>query len=314
MELELTFRNQTTGKVEKGNVEWQDTLNNILHELKTAQLITTLTPTFKKNDGSILSQTETFQNLGIIDNDTILIEEATSTKVQPEQHEQPEPPGKIWKDMGEGNPPPRSKRTSAQKFHQLGIFVLDGSYSMNAPAQGGILKKDAVNKAIRDTISNFKTSRKANNFSFSVLCFGHNATEKLNITKATQIDTNIDFDPTIDHNEGTCIYEGLEKAETIAQTFLRTVEDEDLPHSIVVVVLSDGECSDPTRTIEAANRLKEISQVKICSTFLSDPNNHIPEAEYLMKHVCTNESIDFTNTYDADSLREFFKRSISKVL
>ena len=311
MGLKIRFKNEQTGRTEEGEAELHDTIISIKGELKSAGLITDDSAIFKKQDGTILSQTETFSNLGLTNGEVILIE--SNSIVIPPPSPTVSPP--LLKPL---SPPQLSRneggRKGSQKFHQLGVFVMDGSYSMNDHAQGSVVKKDAVNKAISQIISRFKASRKSKNFSFSVVMFGETATQQIGATKVDGIDETMDFDPTLHHNHGTLIYKGLEKAEEIVKQFFSGVGPDDLPHSAVVVLLSDGECHDPQQTTAIANRIKSIPKVKICTTFLSKPGNPIPEAESLMKQVATNANSDFRNTYDSQTIREFFENSLSIII
>jgi hypothetical protein len=310
MILEITFKNLETGKNEKGEVESYDTISTIKSDLKAAGVINDDSKIFKKEDGTVLSETETFSNLGVKNGEVILIEAKPSVSVD-EPVKEPTTVANVGSVV---NPPVRPIRIGSQKFHQLGIFVMDGSYSMNEEAQGNMAKKDAVDKAIRTVISRFKASRKSRNFSFSVIMFGEYATQNIEVTKVDDIDETKDFDPTVNHNQGTLIYKGLEKAEENIKQFFSGVGPDDLPHSAVVVVLSDGECHDPNQTIAVANRIKSIPKVKICTTFLSKIGKSIPEAEDLMKEVATDSTRDFRKTYDSQTIRDFFENSLSIIV
>lgn len=287
MSLKITFKNQKTGQKITGNAEWSDSINSIMKDLKEGDLISNGQEIFKKEDGTTISKEDTFLNLGIKEGDTIFFETEEKEKV-----------------------PKFIKPIPPQRFHQLGIFVLDGSYSMNESDRNGMPKKEAVNRAMKGIISHFKKSSLKNNFSFCVLNFGENATEKLSIQKLDEIDEKINFDPTLEHNNNTLIYTGLEKAEMLATTFLAQETPDQVPHSVIIIVLSDGECHHPSQTISVANRIKKNAKIEVCTTFLETPENPIPAAEDLMKNVASEKRC-FIKTQDEDSIRNFFIASTS---
>ncbi len=301
--IRIRFKNEDNGKEMEGEVETTNTIAGILEDLKTEGLTTDGTETFKDSQGNIISKSILFKDLAIHNGDTIIITKPIGN-------------GEFYNESSNTSKdtPPNFKRPESPKtFHQLGIFVLDGSFSMNEMAQGNIKKKDAVNTAMRGVLSIFKKSRKRNNFSFGVIFFGNIASLKLPITQAKDTDENVDYDSTVGHNQNTLVYTGLEKAEELANTFLADTNGETVPRSVVIVVLSDGECHQPDKTIEVANRIKNNASIKMCTTFLSAPNNHILEAEDLMKKIASDPVINFENTYDPNSLRAFFESSMSKI-
>ena len=103
--------------------------------------------------------------------------------------------------------------SSPQTFHQLGVFLLDGSGSMNSTVRNGISKAQEVNMAMRDLLSRFKASRVGNNFSFTVLNFDTSVTELFDVTPAKDVDDFANFDPTVGHGGGTQIFKAFEEAK-----------------------------------------------------------------------------------------------------
>jgi len=303
MSLIIKFKNLQSGKKERGNVEWSDTFSSIIDDLKNAGLILDEPVYFLRKDNSELSQTETFQALGIVDKEMIQI-----TTERPEIYEETE--NSNLNTEGNGFVAFPEDTSIPQQFHQLGIFVLDGSYSMNQKDRQNRTKREALNLAMKGIIREIKeNSSIVDNLSFAVVQFGETASTRLKPTKVKNISSNMDFDPAKDHNKGTLVYTGLEKAEKLANKFLAQVKPDDIPHSVAIVLLSDGECHNPKQTIVVANRIKLNSKVTICTTFLSTPGETIPEAEKLMKKVASNDSINYSTTYDADSIRAFFIQS-----
>ena len=296
MSLELVFRNKITNRFIDGTVLPSDSLSSILQGLKEAGIVLNDTDVFRKANNEIIEAEIAFQNLGLKNGDTVFV-----TAIEKKEE--------INRDKSPFMKPPKAPRT----FHQLGVFVLDGSHSMNDMGQGNIPKKDAVNIAISALLADFKKSRKSANFSFSVVCFGEKATENLGITLSENINELVSFDPTIGHNGGTLIHSGLTKAEEISISFLDQAKKDGVPHSVVILLLSDGECHQPEATLQVAKRIKANPKINICTTFLSTQEDAIHPARDFMKLVANNAATDFQSTYDAKSLRAFFESSISKV-
>jgi len=294
MHINLNLINKATGEKISGQSEYQDTIDTIINDLLNENVIPNTNVHFEYKDGSRVPLGVSLQNLNINDGDDLYF--IISSSIQPG----PNP------DQFLG------KRKSPQTFHQLGIFVLDGSYSMNDPVAGHNSKKDAVNEAVSSLLTKFKESRSVKNFSFSAVFFGEHATEKLSVTPLSSINENDNYDPTVGHNKATLVHTGLDKAETIANTFLSGVDPDDVEHSVVIMLLSDGECHEPKQTIEVANRIKNNPNINICTTFFEAMGKSIPEAESLMKTLASGTT-SFSKTYDSDTLRKFFENSLSNI-
>jgi Mg-chelatase subunit ChlD len=208
------------------------------------------------------------------------------------------------------------KIETPKQFAQLGILVMDGSESMNEPAAGNITKAQATNNAIRELFTRFKVSRVARNFTFAIVTFDDKAKIRLQPTDVGSLDDNGDYDPTKGHGDGTCIYRALEEAERLANDFLANAPEGGVPHSVVILVMSDGLCSDPQLTKQAADRIKKGpygSKVTICSTLFATIGNADPAGEQLLREIATDPVIGYKTVYDAETLRNFFIRSISSV-
>jgi Mg-chelatase subunit ChlD len=204
--------------------------------------------------------------------------------------------------------------STPKSFDQLGIFIPDGSGSMFDQTVGGIRKADAVNDALRGVFSRFKASRYANNFTFAVVPFDTHATLLTPPTSATVIDDNGNYDPTNGHGNGTFIGCGLKLAEQLANDFLKFNQGEGLAQSVVIVVMSDGMCGEPDKTKQIASRIKQNSKLTICSTLFSAVganNSEMNAAEQLLRDIATDPSIGYQTTYDPETLRKFFIKSMS---
>src|SRR5258708_4441705 len=143
------------------------------------------------------------------------------------------------------------------QFAQLGILVVDGSGSMTESTKGGIQKAQATNGAVRELFTKFKASRVAKNFAFAVVTFDERPSIRLKPASVDEdLDDNGDYNPLNGHGGGTNIYAALEEAEKIANEFIAKAPPDGVPHSAVILVMSDGCCSDPDRTKAVADRIK----------------------------------------------------------
>ena len=209
------------------------------------------------------------------------------------------------------------KVTQPRTFHQLGIFLLDGSGSMSekSSAKGNAIKALEVDTAMFDLFNRFKVSRVDQNFSFSVQKFANNTTEIVGARRFKYddfVNNNVSYNTRkgLEHDlstGGTEIYNALEKAKKMAHDFLADVDT--VPQSVLILVLSDGMCFDPARTIRVANEIKSNPLIKIAAVYLANIGNVVREAKELMEDIASDNMC--TTVYDGDSLRAFFERSIT---
>jgi uncharacterized protein YegL len=197
-----------------------------------------------------------------------------------------------------------------QTFSQLGILVLDGSGSMGEASEGKATKAQAVNDGVREVLTRFSISRHKRNFSFAVVTFDERASVHTPVTPATEIDDNADYDPMRMHGGGTNIGAGLREAQRIAEEFLRN-SPEDLPSSVVIVVMSDGEDGDPSGSLRLAEEIKKNPQITICATYFGQVGAVEPAAQDHLKALATSPATGFKTIYDAETLRKFFIASVS---
>lgn len=195
-------------------------------------------------------------------------------------------------------------------FHQLGILILDGSGSMGAQTAGKITKADAVNMAVRELLTRLSVSKNKKNFSIAVVTYDHIAQVHTPITSVETIDDNADYNPLNGHGGGTDIGSGITQGYQIAQQFLSQVKEGDVPHSVVMVVMTDGECQHPDNTKEIANTVKQAPNITLCTTLFGTIGEANPTAQALMQEVATTPA-QYKTVYDAESLRKFFVASVS---
>ena len=199
-------------------------------------------------------------------------------------------------------------------FHQLGIFVLDGSGSMGEESQGAMTKAEAVNMAMRDLLTRFKVSKQRKNFSFAVITFDTDANIHTPVTPADVIDDNASFNPLEEHGGGTHIHAGLYIAEKIANDFINQAPPGGVPHSAIILLMSDGLCQEEYVTKQTAAKIKQSansSKIVICTTYFAPKGTTDINAKALLQEVATDSSLGFREVYDAETLRTFFISSIS---
>ena len=111
------------------------------------------------------------------------------------------------------------------------------------------------------------------------------------------------FDPTTGGTGGTRIHAGLDQAGTIAREFVSDTSS-GMPGSAVVLLLSDGECSEADATVAAASRLKEAGVTVAAVLFSKDTSG---EATL---QACSTGPEFYLRTFDPDMVRTFFIASI----
>lgn len=204
----------------------------------------------------------------------------------------------------------------SRTFHQLGLFVLDGSGSMSekSSAKGNTIKALEVDQGMNELFNRMKVSRVDQNFSFGVMKFDNRPTVIVEPQRFV-------FDEFSKHSYntrkgqesdcltgGTEIYNALAKAKEYADAFLK---DEDIvPQSVLILLMSDGMCFDPVRTRQIATEIKANPLVKIASVYMANIGEVDRDAAQLMKDVASDNMT--TTVYDGDTLRSFFERSISQ--
>jgi uncharacterized protein with von Willebrand factor type A (vWA) domain len=202
-----------------------------------------------------------------------------------------------------------------QSFHQLGIFVIDGSGSMTGKTTSNLSKAEAVNLAVRETFTRFKVSRKKDCFSFAVVAFGDHAKAVGQRQKGTDIDDYADYNPLqyFDNGTGsssTNIASGLEEALRIANDFFANKESS-VPHKAAIVVLTDGMCHHEADTRRVADQIKQNPNIQIFCCCLEELGQSYGEEENLLKYVATNQVTGYKTVYDKDTIRGFFVSSIT---
>ena len=201
---------------------------------------------------------------------------------------------------------------STRQFSQLGILCLDGSGSMDTKGDGGVTLAESVNLSVREFFGFFKTSRKASNFSIAVVTFDDTAKLHTDVTELANVDDFANYNPLNGHGGGTNIGEALNLAGEIAEQFL--AEQSEVPRSVSIVVMSDGECGSPDSTKQIADRLKQNDKIQICSTLFTAKGNvgsdEANRAKNILQYIASTPSL-YKTTYSESDLRKFFIASMT---
>lgn len=196
---------------------------------------------------------------------------------------------------------------------QLCLLVLDASGSMNNLHYGGQTKADAVKEASLGLITRFKQSSKRANFHLGILNFDHRVIIRQEPTPVMSMKNDIVLIMN-DLGARTDIGNALLKAYEICTAFLAEEQSGGLPHSTVILIMSDGFCDKPEETIAIAEDIKQkhtLRKLKI-ATSIFGIKNHDTEAEKaieLLKNVASlNEDGTpcFQQTDSVEALRNFF--------
>lgn len=200
-----------------------------------------------------------------------------------------------------------------QVFHQLGILVLDGSGSMAGMGEGRITKAAAVSIAVKDLLSLLITSKNKKNFSISVITFDDNVSTHTPVTRVKDdtgntVDDNANYNPMIGHGGGTDIARALEESHSLAEQFINNAPPNSVPHSVVIIVLSDGESQ--TDPVPVADKIKQNPNITVCSTLFAQKGNSDTQAKQVLMDIATTTE-HYKTVYDAETLRKFFIASMS---
>lgn len=148
---------------------------------------------------------------------------------------------------------------------------------------------------------------------FAVVTFDHAARLRMDITPATSVDDNADYDPLAGHGGGTSIGGALSEAKAVAERVLANARP-DMPSSVVVVLMTDGECNTPPESLPHIVALKAVSGVTLCTTYFARVGATNTTAQDYLRQAATDPIRGYKTVYDAGTLRAFFIASVSKGL
>ncbi len=205
--------------------------------------------------------------------------------------------------------------SQAKTFNQLGILVLDGSGSMKVKSKGFKTLAEHVETAVTQFVDWFKTySSIKSNISLAIVTFDDIAKEHTSITPIVDMDSSRSFNPILEHGNGTEITHALEEAYRIAQQHLNHPEAANIPHSVVILLMSDGLTNRAEQAIQTAEEIKQNPKITICSTYFENPHPTAEEfkneAINVLKGIASGPEY-YRDTADAEELRQFFISSVS---
>lgn len=217
-----------------------------------------------------------------------------------------------WEGACVYGPPRRPRPRYIKEFELLGIFVLDGSGSMEEKTAVRISKADTVGLFLVNLFSRIKESRNRDCYSFAIINYDHRSVVKLQPTLVKDIDDRGDYNPMDGLGGGRYIAEGLKDAKKIAEDFLSQSQTEGLPRSVVVMLMTDGVDMTQAETFSLANALRQMENVKLTGCFFETEGADAAEmkkcADYIQS-LCSSPD-DFRMVNDFVSLRDFFCNSL----
>jgi hypothetical protein len=204
-----------------------------------------------------------------------------------------------------------------QTRHHLGILVLEGSGSMSDKIEGRMTKAQTVDQAVKDLLNRLILSENNKDFSLSVITFDqhcrvHTLPTPVADKKGRKIDADANYDPTKSHGGGSDIAQALKEAHVLAEEFLSGAKAEGIPHSVVIVVLSNG--VSQTDPLSVANYIKENPNITLCSSlFASKDEAHpaIEQAKDILAQIATTPE-NYVEVHDGETLRDFFFDSVNR--
>ena len=203
-----------------------------------------------------------------------------------------------------------------KRKEQLGIFLLDGSGSMDEVGEYNLSLAENVNNTFKEFMTLFQTSSIEHEFQIAVINFDYEATVRVPVTALTDFDVYADYNPRdkSKDNPGTNIGLGLLKAQEIIDEYFAQPNPDGYPRSVVIAILSDGMCQHPERTLSMANELKSNPDITIsCGLFIK--KGDISQAETKETQNFLRQIKSETGAYglilNCEQLRKFFNASMS---
>lgn len=209
-------------------------------------------------------------------------------------------------------------------FHQLVIFVLDASGSMNWEGLHLQSKGEDVRDQIIPILQRLQQSKNKNCFDISMWAFSNEIKQFLPQTSVVDIDINTsDFNPCSHIGNGqTFISDTLIDVECLVNNYLEKHVDKQC--KVLMLILSDGDIDDIEKAKEIADRLKSNDKVIISSYLFEDKHwneklskENLSRLRENLKALASssnsNEMIFFKSTIDPEEIRKHMIKSISTV-
>jgi von Willebrand factor type A domain len=204
---------------------------------------------------------------------------------------------------------------------QLALMVLDGSGSMTeryaeAPSESleGYsdvrTKGAAVEGALKTLIKQIKSGHGPQNYDFAFVSFNDELSDVKSPQPLVDLSEHERYDPTLKGTGGTAIHLGLDAAGAITEQYLAAWASRELPVSVVVVLMSDGEEKDnPAKTRDVARRIRDLEKTTLAACLFATKDERATGQPLLEDLVTAPEW--FQRVHNARELRDFFDRSIT---
>jgi uncharacterized protein YegL len=202
---------------------------------------------------------------------------------------------------------------------QLGVLVLDGSTSMTWQLEEQsdevsellppLKKGEAVEVALKGLFNRLKSGNRAANFQFGLVTYNDKVTEERAPRPLLELTLSESFDPTARGTGGTHTALGLDAAGRMAEAFLDQHVRSDLPVSVVVLLMSDGEDADPAATLAAATRVRELPNTEVAACLFATKGKP-PVGDRLLRALVSAPRL-YETVYTPEQLRSFFQASLT---
>ena len=208
----------------------------------------------------------------------------------------------------------RPKSTPKANACQLCLLVLDASGSMRWAHYGGQTKADAVNEGTLGLITRLKQSSKRADFHVGVINFDHRVIVRQQPIPVLTMELPKALLELDDLGDATDIGNALKQAHLICESFLAGQQAGGLPHSTVILLMSDGVCRDPEQTLVIAETIKQdhpMNKIKIVTSLFGDDNDESASAVDLLRTIASikDGTPCFLQTDNVEALRNFFAAS-----
>ena len=205
---------------------------------------------------------------------------------------------------------------AVKRREQLGVFLLDGSGSMDDIGEHNLTLSENVNRTLKDFMSHFKDSGVKHEFEIAVVNFDYEATVRLPRTPLTEVDDMVSYNPRdkTKDNPGTNIGLGLIKAKEIIDEYFAQPNPDGYNRTAIIAILSDGMCQHPESTLKIARELDSNPNIIIhCALFTTKERENVnmnKDAKNFLQDIKSEAGL-FALTKDNATLRKFFNASMS---
>ena len=193
---------------------------------------------------------------------------------------------------------------------KLAVLVLDGSGSMTHPGDSGQSKAAEVSDAVAGFLKRLKHSKHYHEYYISVVCFDDRQITKINHAELAILQLeSLNFDPTLGLKGRTRIDLAITAAINNAEAFVNQQSGiHDLPHSAVVLLMSDGYCDVASTTLQSMAGYANPT-VKIATVFYGELSEENKGALKFMEDLASKDEKGHTlatHVKDADQLKTWF--------